>query len=68
MVSEIFLSWPVSLKNCKLAGKNIATPDCFPTYLVNADSMESRSLYTETGFMYEQLCIETFVVVADAEE
>ena len=34
--------------------------------LVNAESTESCSICLETGFIPEQLCMKTFVVVADA--
>ena len=44
-----------------------ATPDCLSIYLVNAESLESCSVYSETGFTSEQLFKKTFVVVADAE-
>ena len=48
--------------------KSLATLDCFPIYLVKAESMDSSSICSETGFISEQLCMKTFVVVADAEE
>ena len=40
----------------------------FPIYLVNAESKESCSICSETGFISEQLCMKTFVVLVDAEE
>ena len=48
--------------------KSLATPNYFPIYLVNAESMESCFVCSETGFISEQLCMKTLVVVADAEE
>ena len=51
-----------------LSEESLATQDCFPIYLVNAESMESCFVCSGTGFISEQLCMKTFVVVADAEE
>ena len=51
-----------------LSEKSLATSDRFPIYLVNAASMESCSICSETGFISEQLCVKTFVAVAGAEE
>ena len=48
--------------------KSLATLDCFQIYLVNAESMEFCFVCLETGFISEQLCMKTFVVVADTEE
>ena len=45
-----------------------ATSDCFPIYLVNAESMGSCSIRSETRFISEEICMKTFVLVADAEE
>ena len=51
-----------------LSEKSITTPDSFPIYLVNAESMESWSVCSETGTISDQLCMKTFVVVVDTEE
>ena len=47
-------------QNCQLAGKHDFTilseiGHCFPIYSVNAESMESCSVCSETGFISEQL-------------
>ena len=44
-----------------LSEKCLATPDCFAIYLVNAESVESCPVCSETGFI-------SFVVVAHTEE
>ena len=46
--------------------KNLATQDCFLVYLINAESLESRAVCSETGFISEHmewLFMKTFVVV-----
>ena len=48
--------------------KSLATPDYCPIYRVSAESLESCSVCFETGFISEQFCMKTFVLVADAEE
>ena len=50
-----------SMKLPILSEKSLATPDCFPTYLINAVSMDSCSIYSETGFISEQLCMNIFI-------
>ena len=42
-----------------ISEKCLATPDCFPIYFVNAESMESYSMCSETEFISEQLYIVT---------
>ena len=37
-------------------------------YLVNAESMVSCSIYSQTSFKSKQLCMKKFVAVVDAEE
>ena len=51
-----------------LSVKSLSTPDSFPIDLVNAENMESCSIcsiFSETGFISEQLCMKTFVEDAD---
>ena len=48
--------------------KSLATPDCFTTYSVNVESMESCSICLETTFISEEFCMKMCVLVATAEE
>ena len=51
-----------------LSEKKSCDSRLFSDYLVNAESKVSCSICSETGFIFEQLCMKTFVVVADSEE
>ena len=51
-----------------LLAKSLATPDHFPPYGVNVESMEYCSVYLETAFISEEFCMNIFVVAEDAEE
>ena len=48
-------------------GKSLATPDCFAPYLVNVTTNEYCSIYLETAFISEELCMNILVVIAAAE-
>ena len=46
-------------------GKKVLRPDCFTLYFVNNGSMESCCIGLETAFIFEEFCMNFFVVVAE---
>ena len=48
--------------------KSLATLDCFTLYFVNDERMESCCIGLETTFVFEEFCMNFFVVVAVVAE
>ena len=59
-------TYQINAKPANRVPCSLPTPGCFPVCLVNATSMESCSVCSETGFVSVQICMKTFVVFVDA--
>ena len=47
--------------------KNLTTPYCLTHYLVTVESREPCCICLETAFIFEEFCMDIFLIVAAAE-